>query len=835
MKKKQTFILKNMEDETITAMKYHHSRGANRTLIAVALKSSTESIALVRVYYLSKNFSYNLVHSHLNTQVDVIDITFLYKGKFLVSLAEIEKGELYKLTLWNVEHEKYIWEQDILGNITELDNCVAASKIFSTAGPDYFQIWSYEVTEKQVFKVEKDTDYVLSKLKLSETEEIFTTHCWAKEDNSLIICTNFHIYVFKSMEFKEKVVFIYPDSDLQSLISEQGLGKDDEFYSEAESLKYLIGINMPSGGIYNEEPLPDLLMSMYKSRYVNGPQKKTLDTDFDEEDSLQKLTREEIKQMLVDRDDQMLERFSPIYIELMRDFLYQFKVRINCICPQENGFAIGMMGSGIVCLYKEKNDKFVLESSSKIQNRDVDFVHSLSSSNDNSHIAVVAKIKKKFKTTSDDTDGARLNTGTLEPFIFNSSLVNAIKVSYKEPFEFIDPYGPHSGNIISVALCPSKSIIGTLSSDKTLKFWNYTASEKQMFSYEFHMSQQAFDIHPMSIQCAVGFKEGIKIYFMLENDLETAYKNFTKSCKAVKYSEGGHYLAIGIVNQIHIVCPYRLEKFKILTGHPGSVWKLRWKNRDKHLLSLCSNSAVFVWEANNDWNQLFDHFIRNKSQKYLDVDYDPELDLLVCCCSDRSVKFFRNKGSELFIDYKTEGQIYTSLLISKRFRVCFFGCDDGSLKIFLWPFIRIGRSKFEYMHIAVHQESITDIKVAYNQEHLITSSSDGSVFFLGIKEIAKGKDITVGDILTTINEKEEGNDNLAKISNTFNLNEFAMLSSKMESAMQEKIKSLDRDIQNTISAIDENNENITESYNRRIRRIEQEVCFVINNVRIKLF
>lgn len=77
--------------------------------------------------------------------------------------------------------------------------------------------------------------------------------------------------------------------------------------------------------------------------------------------------------------------------------------------------------------------------------------------------------------------------------------------------------------------------------------------------------------------------------------------------------------------------------------------------------------------------------------------------------------------------------------------------------------------------------------------------------------------------LTTINEKEEGNDNLAKISNTFNLNEFAMLSSKMESAMQEKIKSLDRDIQNTISAIDENNENITESYNRRIRRIEQEV------------
>lgn len=124
-------------------------------MIAVALKSSAESIALVRVYYLSKNFSYNLVHSHLSTQVDVIDVTFLYKGKFLVSLAEVEKEKVYKLTLWNVEHEKYIWEQNVDAYITELDNCIAASKIFSCGGPQFSKFGIMKLQKKMFIKWRK--------------------------------------------------------------------------------------------------------------------------------------------------------------------------------------------------------------------------------------------------------------------------------------------------------------------------------------------------------------------------------------------------------------------------------------------------------------------------------------------------------------------------------------------------------------------------------------------------------------------------------------------------------------------------------------------------------
>ena len=84
----------------------------------------------------------------------------------------------------------------------------------------------------------------------------------------------------------------------------------------------------------------------------------------------------------------------------------------------------------------------------------------------------------------------------------------------------------------------------------------------------------------------------------------------------------------------------------MLSGHSGNIKTLTWKDRDRYLMSLCQNSTVCVFDAYNGWNCVVEHYISNKNNSYLSVDYDPELDILACCCSDSSVKFFRNKGVE---------------------------------------------------------------------------------------------------------------------------------------------------------------------------------------------
>jgi len=71
-----------------------------------------------------------------------------------------------------------------------------------------------------------------------------------------------------------------------------------------------------------------------------------------------------------------------------------------------------------------------------------------------------------------------LHNGRLDIHIFNSAIVDAIKFTYKEPFEPLFEKGAHSGSILALALTPTKTICGTLSSDKKVKFWNFSADQK---------------------------------------------------------------------------------------------------------------------------------------------------------------------------------------------------------------------------------------------------------------------------------------------------------------------------------------------------------------------
>ena len=68
----------------------------------------------------------------------------------------------------------------------------------------------------------------------------------------------------------------------------------------------------------------------------------------------------------------------------------------------------------------------------------------------------------------------------IDLFVFNTGIVDAIKFTYKEPFEPLYEKGSHSGAIIGMGICPTKNILGTLSDDKTLKIWNYTNDQKQI-------------------------------------------------------------------------------------------------------------------------------------------------------------------------------------------------------------------------------------------------------------------------------------------------------------------------------------------------------------------
>lgn len=115
-------------------------------------------------------------------------------------------------------------------------------------------------------------------------------------------------------------------------------------------------------------------------------------------------------------------------------------------------------------------------------------------------------------------------------------MVDAIKTAYKDPFEPIFEKGLHKGTINGLSSCVARAILVTLGQDKTCKFWEYGAEIKGLFSYSFIETPNCIDLHPLSHALAVGFKDGVRIYYCLENEIKQVFSDNMKSCYAVSYS-----------------------------------------------------------------------------------------------------------------------------------------------------------------------------------------------------------------------------------------------------------------------------------------------------------
>jgi hypothetical protein len=105
IRKKQTFYAKDKEDEEITAMTYYIGKKSVSKQIAVALKSNSKELPLVRVYFLNKKIAVDLSHNSLGTSKNIVGLTFICKGKYLVTLCELKHMDKYVVTTWHVSTE----------------------------------------------------------------------------------------------------------------------------------------------------------------------------------------------------------------------------------------------------------------------------------------------------------------------------------------------------------------------------------------------------------------------------------------------------------------------------------------------------------------------------------------------------------------------------------------------------------------------------------------------------------------------------------------------------------------------------------------------------------
>ena len=113
----------------------------------------------------------------------------------------------------------------------------------------------------------------------------------------------------------------------------------------------------------------------------------------------------------------------------------------------------------------------------------------------------------------------------------------------------------------------------SVSSDQMVKIHSVVDKIEDKFSLSTLSKNLCIDIHPIGFQIALGFKEGFRVYYYLNNDFKQIYELYCKQCNQVKYSNRGDMLAIMSGNLIMIYDPYTFEKIKEISEHTNVISK----------------------------------------------------------------------------------------------------------------------------------------------------------------------------------------------------------------------------------------------------------------------
>lgn len=190
----------------------------------------------------------------------------------------------------------------------------------------------------------------------------------------------------------------------------------------------------------------------------------------------------------------------------------------------------------------------------------------------------------------------------------------------------------------------------------------------------------------------------MRIYYLLEDELKLVFSESCRTSTAVNYSTSGHLLAVGNYNLINIYNPYSFELIGQLSGHSGLVRNLRWVCDDKILVSSCTQGILYTWNVETLQRDI-DHAY--KHQKVNCALYDPEFDIVMNCCADSRIRFFVERGSNQKMDVDVSPFQITCVLLVREFQVVFMGTDQGTIRMYLWPFDPSVKEP-EFFEVSVH-------------------------------------------------------------------------------------------------------------------------------------
>ncbi len=313
VKRKQSFIVRRIEDSDASAMSCYSGKRSNNqqvSTVAVALKGSSKELPTVIVYEKNQTSHNQIVLSHLGLNMNIVSVQFVYKGRFLAILAEIEPQVKYHLAVCGSSSSSgAFYKEDLHGNCVKIEQCLFENTYFTIASDDHVLIYQLDPKGETVTLQTERIETVRQSLDLQPGDTI-VDHCWLETEKKMIVATKHSLYVFDSYVLEQVIPFEFPGSEFKKLIKEKPADKLlEEMYASAE---YIIDYLNPTGGDnFSTKVRPDYLKSAVEAEISKMQSERQIES-FKEDDRKNILRR--------------------VYAELSKKILQQKSVRIYCLC-----------------------------------------------------------------------------------------------------------------------------------------------------------------------------------------------------------------------------------------------------------------------------------------------------------------------------------------------------------------------------------------------------------------------------------------------------------------------------------------------------------------------
>ncbi|ETN23157.1 hypothetical protein PPTG_02819 [Phytophthora nicotianae INRA-310] len=308
--------------------------------------------------------------------------------------------------------------------------------------------------------------------------------------------------------------------------------------------------------------------------------------------------------------------------------------------------------------------------------------------------------------------------------------MSAIDTEQEDRIEFREliRHGHQIGPVLQVDVCVQRPIVVTCGTDKTVRVWNFELNHYDLLS---HCPEEptTIAVHPSGFQLVVAFKERVRIFQLLQENLRQVKELATKACRFVRYAHGGHLFACASGLTVTTFRTYTFEAVHTFSGHIGAVRCLSWSRDDIYLFSAAHDGAIYRWDISTGLrSEEMQHVVKHCQYAAFVVDRnDPSI--VVASGSDGKIREII-AGEETKSFDLSAGTVITSMALMKDCKRLFVGTKAGSLLIYPWPLSNKGVAEY-----FAHAEGILHLRVTEDNEQLITCAEDGSV---GIFKILNG-------------------------------------------------------------------------------------------------